>query len=177
MMMKNYTNFKEAGTQHIEHYAVLFMSCDQGVDWYEAVTTFANDTYKIQYDSNGVINSVTQDASMFTPLGYSVLELPELPATVDVLLSGSVWVVRDGKVVPKVFTPAELMSKNRDRKERLLSQATEQMSPLQDAVELNIATDEEAERLLVWRKYRVVLSRIDVAQTDGIEWPQPPVAV
>ncbi|MEN4557164.1 tail fiber assembly protein [Pantoea agglomerans] len=35
------------------------------------------------------------------------------------------------------------------------------IAPLQDAVDISIATDEEITRLAEWKRYRVTLSRID----------------
>ncbi|ORL66668.1 hypothetical protein B7H17_04870 [Pseudomonas putida] len=50
------------------------------------------------------------------------------------------------------------------------------IAPLQDAVDLGIATPEESAMLLAWKRYRVELSRVP-AQTgypDEIDWPAPP---
>ncbi|EMF5207785.1 tail fiber assembly protein [Enterobacter roggenkampii] len=44
----------------------------------------------------------------------------------------------------------------------------------QDAVEVGIATDEEAAALVEWRMYRVQLMRVDVSLTPDINWPEPP---
>ncbi|MGG2140372.1 tail fiber assembly protein [Symbiopectobacterium sp. RP] len=46
--------------------------------------------------------------------------------------------------------------------------------PLQDAVDLDMATDEEKAALTEWQKYVVLLSRVDVNATD-IEWPEQPM--
>jgi hypothetical protein len=50
------------------------------------------------------------------------------------------------------------------------------IAPLQDAVELDLATDAEASRLKDWKRYRVALSRLP--EQDGypnaIDWPAPP---
>lgn len=48
------------------------------------------------------------------------------------------------------------------------------MSPLQDAVDLDIATTEEKELLLAWKKYRVLLNRIAVKEAPDIDWPNTP---
>ncbi|EFU5240013.1 tail fiber assembly protein, partial [Salmonella enterica] len=45
--------------------------------------------------------------------------------------------------------------------------------PLQDAVDLEEATDEEKARLNAWKKYRVLVNRVD---TSKPEWPEAPVA-
>lgn len=56
----------------------------------------------------------------------------------------------------------------------LLSLATENISPLQDAVDLDEATEEEKALLLAWKKYRIAVNRIDANTADDIDWPEQP---
>lgn len=49
--------------------------------------------------------------------------------------------------------------------------ATEKIAPLQDAVDLGEATDDEKARLLAWKKYRVLVNRVDTTNPD---WPKKP---
>ncbi len=53
--------------------------------------------------------------------------------------------------------------------------ANEHIAPLQDAVDLEIATEEEASLLAAWKKYRVLLNRVDTSVAPDIEWPAVPV--
>ncbi|HHC0857871.1 TPA: tail fiber assembly protein, partial [Salmonella enterica] len=46
-------------------------------------------------------------------------------------------------------------------------------APLQDAVDLVIATDEEKSQLAEWKKYRVLVNRVDTSNPD---WPDVPVS-
>lgn len=57
------------------------------------------------------------------------------------------------------------------QKQSLLSEAAEAIAPLQDAVDLDIATDEEVAQLTAWKKYRVLLNRIDTSLAPDIDWP------
>ncbi|EDJ0999366.1 tail fiber assembly protein [Salmonella enterica] len=57
-------------------------------------------------------------------------------------------------------------------KNRLLQIASEKIAPLQDAVDLDEATDKEKASLLAWRKYRVQVNRVDTLNPD---WPEQPV--
>ncbi|EJB9345845.1 tail fiber assembly protein, partial [Salmonella enterica] len=57
-------------------------------------------------------------------------------------------------------------------KNRLLQMASEKIAPLQDAVDLGIATDDEKARLDEWKKYRVRANRVDTSNPD---WPEQPV--
>ncbi|MEQ9886483.1 tail fiber assembly protein [Pectobacterium zantedeschiae] len=43
-----------------------------------------------------------------------------------------------------------------------LSQASERIQVLSDAIELNLATEEEKNELKAWRNYRLQLSRVDI---------------
>ncbi|WP_166359274.1 tail fiber assembly protein [Pseudomonas akapageensis] len=54
--------------------------------------------------------------------------------------------------------------------------ADDAIAPLQDAIDLDEATEEEIARLKLWKKYRIALSRV-VEQTgypQAIEWPVAP---
>ena len=46
---------------------------------------------------------------------------------------------------------------------------------LKDAVDLGMATDDETQRYNAWRKYRVLLSRMDIA-LESPKWPDVPSA-
>ena len=59
-------------------------------------------------------------------------------------------------------------------KSRLLSLATQAISPLQDAVDLSMATEAEILSLQQWKKYRVLLNRIDTNNAPDILWPDAP---
>ncbi|HGI8956273.1 TPA: tail fiber assembly protein [Salmonella enterica subsp. enterica serovar Javiana] len=58
-------------------------------------------------------------------------------------------------------------------KSRLLLMASGKIAPLQDAVDLDEATDKEKASLLAWRKYRVLVNRVDTTNPD---WPYVPVS-
>ncbi|HBA8873703.1 TPA: tail fiber assembly protein, partial [Escherichia coli] len=62
-----------------------------------------------------------------------------------------------------------------ETKNSLMQAANEHIAPLQDAVDLEIATEEEASLLAAWKKYRVLLNRVDTSTAPDIEWPANPV--
>lgn len=68
----------------------------------------------------------------------------------------------------------ELISQADDKRSRLRAEADTAIQPLQDASELGIATDEEASQLVAWKKYRVLLMRINTKVTEEIIWPAQP---
>nr|DAL36827.1 MAG TPA_asm: tail fiber assembly protein [Caudoviricetes sp.] len=59
------------------------------------------------------------------------------------------------------------------QKASLMNEANVAIAPLQDAVDLGIATDEESITLTEWKKYRVMLMRVDTAKPV---WPTTPAS-
>ncbi|HHW8982196.1 TPA: tail fiber assembly protein [Citrobacter freundii] len=57
------------------------------------------------------------------------------------------------------------------QKDELLRLATSKIAPLQDAVDLDIATNSEAALLVTWKKYRVLINRIKPEEAPDIKWP------
>ncbi|HFR1576947.1 TPA: tail fiber assembly protein, partial [Shigella sonnei] len=55
-----------------------------------------------------------------------------------------------------------------------IQEFSEHIAPLQDAVDLEIATEEENSLLEAWKKYRVLLNRVDTSTAPDIEWPEEP---
>lgn len=68
----------------------------------------------------------------------------------------------------------EEVAVNQINKNQLMSEATQQIAVLQDAVDLEMATEKEATDLPLWKKYRVLLSRVDTESATAITWPQKP---
>lgn len=59
-------------------------------------------------------------------------------------------------------------------KSALIKSAAAKIEPLQDAVDLGMATDDEKARFNAWRKYRVLLARVDTSTAPAILWPGIP---
>nr|WP_199637509.1 tail fiber assembly protein [Serratia sp. PAMC26656]MBJ7892360.1 tail fiber assembly protein [Serratia sp. PAMC26656] len=69
---------------------------------------------------------------------------------------------------------AQLIEMAQRKLSTLMTMATKAIAPLQDAVELGIATDSEKVLLNDWKRYRVMLNRIDISVVPDIEWPLKP---
>lgn len=69
-------------------------------------------------------------------------------------------------------TVDELISQAEDKRSRLRAEADAAIKPLQDANDLGIATDDEASQLIAWKKYRVMLMRLDISNSERIIWPK-----
>lgn len=75
---------------------------------------------------------------------------------------------------PPQPTKDELIAAAEIQKQHLLASATTAVAPLQDAVDLGMATETEIAGLQEWKKYRVLLSRIDTSTAPDIDWPSLP---
>ncbi|EFA9325968.1 TPA: hypothetical protein JLJ58_003452 [Escherichia coli] len=82
--------------------------------------------------------------------------------------NGTAW-VKDTEA-EKLFRIREA----EETKNSLMQVASEHIAPLQDAVDLEIATEEETLLLEAWKKYRVLLNRVDTSTAPDIEWPALP---
>ncbi|MFG1172177.1 tail fiber assembly protein [Erwiniaceae bacterium CAU 1747] len=70
-------------------------------------------------------------------------------------------------------TEDEVIASNTQKKASLMKLATDEIYPLQDAIDLGEATDDEKNKLTSLKKYRVALNRVDVSVV-GLEWPEFP---
>lgn len=68
----------------------------------------------------------------------------------------------------------QLVSDANAKKQTLIAEATVAIAPLGDAVDFGMATDEEVKSLKEWKKYRIMLNRIDALMAPDIEWPVKP---
>ena len=75
--------------------------------------------------------------------------------------------------VPPARSPFEILATNEAHRDALLALAATRIAPLQDAVDLDMATDEERAQLLAWKQYRVAVNRVVLSVTSPA-WPVPP---
>ena len=98
------------------------------------------------------------------PEGYTTLK----PTSEFDVWNGEKWVLDTEKQHQHDIDVAT------SQKKQLLSKATSQISYLQDAVDSQIATEQEIQLLAEWKKYRALVNRIDVQQAPNIDWPRQP---
>ncbi|AKJ42821.1 tail fiber assembly protein [Pragia fontium] len=53
-------------------------------------------------------------------------------------------------------------------------QAKDEIVRLSDAIEFGIELDDDRDRLTAWRKYRILLNRVDIETAPNIQWPEQP---
>jgi hypothetical protein len=90
------------------------------------------------------------------------------PATPYDTWNGETW------VTDTAAQQAAAINAARDELAQRQRVAAERIALLEDAVSLGMATEEETAALLVWKAYRVQLSRIDLETAPNIEWPEMP---
>ncbi len=153
-----------------KNFDVIWLWAEDGKNWYEEVSNFQEDTIKIVYDEHNIIVAITKDAFTLNPEGFSVVEVPDITANRRADDSGK-WMFKGGAVIKRIYTADEQQQQAESQKAALLSEAESVIQPLERAVRLNMATDEERTRLAVWERYSVLVSRVDLANP---EWPEMP---
>ncbi len=152
---------------------VIYLQDENGIDWYAAQKLFSPDTVKLAYDESGIICAINSDVSMLWPIGLSVIELNPTKLPKRCLANGE-WVFDGKKVSPRIYSTEEMMERAEARKNELLASAGKAVAPLQDAVDLGMAMEEEIVQLKLWKTYRVQLSRINPQSAPDIDWPVAP---
>ena len=174
MIYSNFKQYKPTGETSrlltVPDY-VIFIRDDSGNDWYELLKTFPIAAWKLYIDANNAVRGFTKDASSLFPDECSVAVVDSIPDGLDT--SGR-WVWEGDSVVERAPTKDELIALSNRQKNALIAEATAEIAPLQDAVDLDIATDMELAQLKAWKTYRVLLSRVDVNKAPDVDWPEKP---
>lgn len=80
----------------------------------------------------------------------------------------------DELLAPPPPTKEQIIYQAEIKKQKLMAEATVMIDPLQDAVDFDMATDNEIKSLKEWKKYRIMLNRIEPSLAPDIEWPAKP---
>ncbi|ENQ4675854.1 tail fiber assembly protein [Salmonella enterica] len=135
-----------------------------------AVFDAETETWSLKEDHRGetVYDTTTGNQMYISDPG----PLPENVTSVSPVGEYQKW---DGKawVKDEAAETAARLREAEGTKNRLLQMAAEKIAPLQDAVDLEIATDDEKARLDEWKKYRVRVNRVD---TSNPAWPEKPAS-
>lgn len=84
--------------------------------------------------------------------------------------------IRKAQQAADAPTPDQVLQLANLKRDELLAKAAIRIAPLQDAVDIDDASDDDIASLLLWKKYRVAVNRID-RQTgfpSEISWPEEP---
>ena len=75
--------------------------------------------------------------------------------------------------VERVLTVDEIIMINTAKQQKLLNEANKNISILQDAIDFDMSEDGDEEKLKAWKKYRILLNRIDTSDINVI-FPEKP---
>ncbi|CCV45098.1 tail fiber assembly protein [Yersinia enterocolitica] len=101
-------------------------------------------------------------------LGTYWRQLPPIGKTLGVAIGRPAWV----DLPPPTYE--ELVESANAKKSQLKSVADSEIEWRQDAVDEGYAEGNEVTELAAWKKYRVLLMRIDTSKAPNIEWPSMP---
>ncbi|MGV3346432.1 tail fiber assembly protein [Enterobacteriaceae bacterium LUAb1] len=118
--------------------------CDVGA-WPDDAVEISNDVYNKMMNGQGDGKIIEPDEN-----GYPVLKDASPP------------------------THNDFVEQADEKKSQLMLEASEQIGTLQDAVDLDMATDAEKLQLTAWKRYRVLLNRVDTSTAPDIDWPEKP---
>jgi hypothetical protein len=128
------------------------------------------------YIEGGVVTNVIVwdgEDGWTPPEGVTMVELPnDSSVGIGFAYDGATFTPPAPPVVPPP-TAAETLAANSATRDALLAQATSAIAPLQDAVDLDMATDADGAALKAWKTYRVLVNRVDLTQQSPV-WPVVP---
>lgn len=148
---------------------VQYFQDDKGRDFYDSRELFKK-KYVVFFDEHSIVRGWAKsgEVTRLHPGGLSVVDLNTLPK--DFSLQEGVWSFNGKQVVKADYDPAFSTAA---RKAGILQVIGSVIVPLQDAVELGDATDDELERYNDLRKMRVKVMRIPDSTSPGdIDWSE-----
>lgn len=144
--------------------------CDEdGRDFYETRSKFTK-KYVVLFDSFGVVRCATESKNLplTQPHGLSIVDMNVLPEGFDFF--DKTWIF-DGKKLTQVDIDPSVPTST--RKEDAYRKLNYLIVPLQDAVDLGEATEEEVEKYNTLRKLRIKLMRIsDDTPASEVDWSE-----
>ena len=150
-----------------------FLCDENGLDWYESQALFSDNTVKVQYNLEGIVNNLSRDISMLYPENMSIVEL-DPSAIPDDLTPNGLWHWDGKQFIDLSQTDTVQQQTAQQKKTALLALAAQKIAPLEDAEILGDITEDEATQLLAWRRFRLQVNRIDITLAPNIDWPVRP---
>lgn len=153
---------------------IVFLKDEHGNDWYRWLKTLSKEMLKISFDPDSrEIIHFSYDASAIFPINQIVVAIapenvPDEFTDAGIKALGGAFIYDGNRIIA---APIDYVEEAQRKKLEFLNQANNVIATLQDAVQLDMATDKELATLQEWKKYRVLLSRVDVSKPV---WPQRP---
>ncbi|MTC37240.1 tail fiber assembly protein [Providencia alcalifaciens] len=127
--------------------------------------------WEIVTDNRGktAYHTVNRQSIIINFIGDLPVELTLLePKTEFDVWNGKKWVTDTESQKASFIVQAEY------EKAQRLEEANKAITDLQDAIDVGLALDGDVEKLQEWKKYRVLLNRVDTSLAPDIDWPQKP---
>lgn len=74
---------------------------------------------------------------------------------------------------PIQLSDEQVIAQNQSRKIALINEASEKIAVLQDIIDLDMQETDEEQQLKQWKKYRILLTRVDASDINVI-FPEKP---
>jgi len=99
-----------------------------------------------------------------------------ISADLELLSDDELTVIRTAQAAAAAPTPEQILQTANAKRDDLLSVAALRIAPLQDAVDLDAATDADTTNLKLWKQYRMAVNRVSEQPSfpATIDWPAPP---
>ena len=126
-------------------------------------------TYPIDHRGKVIYSIETGVESIATTIG-------DIPDGFTLLTPSSEFDSWDGKkwVLDKEKQHQHDIAVAQSQQSQLLKEVNNEISNFQDAVDAEIATEQQVEILKKWKKYRFELNQLDVNKVPNINWPKKP---
>ncbi|MCX8731233.1 tail fiber assembly protein, partial [Gilliamella sp. B2969] len=142
--------------KQVEDDHAIVRQCDK---WIYPVDHRGKAIYSTETGAESIVTNIGD-----TPEGYTLLK----PTSDFDSWNGKKWELDKEKQHQYDVTTAQ------SQQSQLLNDANSSISNLQDAVDAEIATEQQTEMLKKWKKYRFELNQIDVNTAPDIKWPEKP---
>ncbi len=150
---------------------VQYFIDENGLDFYTSFPMFTKKYKLCVHPESKFICSVATDISKLYPAGFDIIETDILPE--DIMIRDKYQYINE-QIITKEYSSSDLENIFLKEKENLLKVASEIILPLQDAVDLDMATEEEIVYLSRLKKYRVQLNRTSFDIKSDVNWPIMP---
>lgn len=107
------------------------------------------ETFKIDY-----IGEIKEGFTLLVPFAYSKWD-------------GEKWVLNEDE------KNTHIIKQNKAKQNSLINEANDKIVVLQDTIDLGMQKNDEEARLIQWKKYRILLTRIDTSNVNVI-FPEKP---
>lgn len=157
--------------EHLLKVGVSFLYTDNDICWYSLATKYPEpELYKIMVDANNKVCAMSTDITMLYPMDCTVIITDSIPAAMKTS-EPSLW-----RLVGKTFEPdySAAITQAERRKLEALRVSSIKVDTLRDAINSELATDDEKRLFKAWTDYRIKVNRLDTKLGSAMTLPVSP---